>query len=383
VKLTVYRRDVGPANAELVAFQDGDGVWTVATGASGVYYGTASGQRYGFAAVCASAGHFLTYINQLTVSEAIEVTQGCEIGDAAASRAYSVSGNVTGLSAGDIAAVLVGYHAGFSAADGAYAVKTNSGNFDLIAENLRNAPYKYILAHNFAVTANVTKNLDFAAEGVAAVPHALSLANVDATWTTNVYSRMETALGTVADFAGGDSTQWLALPVAQIQANDLHSVDVLSVDSSATKSREVTRYVTTPADLSLTLPADLGAVGAQTYVTSPTALVEFNWDAYPSATAYQMTTGSAFVFSTITTSTGWLGSSAQYDYRQPDLTALPGWSSSWSPPGKTMFFWKLAAVSSSRGIPGVLFEPYVLRPTAALDGSTVQRAQRSGSIDVP
>ncbi|MEO7730688.1 MAG: hypothetical protein ABIY55_06930, partial [Kofleriaceae bacterium] len=92
--LTTYRT-TGPVNTQLVAFQDGDGPWTVLSGVAGVYTATLTSGRYGVMTSCVSTafggGSSILYG---TVSDGTKLySSDCEEPSAAAA---NISGNVTG-----------------------------------------------------------------------------------------------------------------------------------------------------------------------------------------------------------------------------------------------------------------------------------------------
>ncbi|TMQ07589.1 MAG: hypothetical protein E6J91_35050 [Deltaproteobacteria bacterium] len=80
------------ANADLLAFQDGDGPWTSVTGTGGVYRFTVRDERYGVAVGCkGSYGGVALYYQLVSETSDLTVT-GCERFDGAANLTIDVQG---------------------------------------------------------------------------------------------------------------------------------------------------------------------------------------------------------------------------------------------------------------------------------------------------
>jgi hypothetical protein len=242
---------------------------------------------------------------------------------------------------------------------------------------------KIVVERDLSVTGNTTRNVDFASAGFAPESHAISLNNIDGTWTVNgsSSSSLITATGTRI-VLGSSATAWLAFPAGQTRPDDLYLISI-----SANKSgnwRRASRFVGTPADLSLDMPsADISNASASAVVTSPSPMIEFTWDADPSADVYILHfDGAAYLWDAYV-SPGWLGAGPNYDYRQPDLSSVSGWDSAWDVTSPTTIAWNVNADSSSQGLSGSLIQLDLVSPSAGLDGLTRRSAFRGGAFTVP
>jgi hypothetical protein len=221
---------------------------------------------------------------------------------------------------------------------------------------------------------DINWDVDFTAQGFAPEMHAVTVENGSNQFST---TSLETRFHTLNVPLGNVSGHWYGLPSSRLALNEAHKVqtDV----SSGTKSQNAYVCQGAPADVTIHLPDAFGSAGVQTYATSPAALFEFSWDAYPTATMYVMGVYSQdyTVSWTGVVSPGWLGARATYDYRQPRLSALAGWSSAWDLPSSGTFPWYVGAGVASNGVLGFLGN------CLGSDGMRGGVALESNQIDVP
>ncbi len=380
VTLTVYERWAGAVNAALVAFQDGDGEWTTITGTNGVYQELAHGERYGFAVVCDSYS-VRPHIFQMTVTETTELTYAVMC-DPTTTQANKVSGTLSGLSGG-FTSIGVGQGQTTSYTT-AYQLYVSSGTYDFVAARKSGTTAnKLVVSRGVVVGGDTVWNIDFANEGFAPEAQTLTVNNLDGTWTvTQSSSSLITSRGTALDL-GGSAAQWLALPAGQGVTNDMYLLDVTASQASG-NFRRVSRYVANAGEVSLDMPtANVTGASASAYQTAPSPLLEFKWDADPSADVYVLEMDGAGYIWEASVSPGWLGASDAYTYRQPDLSGVSGWDPSWDAPTPGTIAWTVRAESSSLDLGGALFQRNIVAPTADLDGLEQRSAMRGGAFTVP
>lgn len=130
-----------------------------------------------------------------------------------------------------------------------YQLFANSGNSDFVAARVGTVADKVVVDRSISVSGDTPRNVDFANEGFAPEVHAITLNNLDATWSVvESSSSIITNLGTRIGL-GGTATQWAGFPAAQTMTNDVYFVEVTA--ARAGTFRRASRYVTSPANFRL------------------------------------------------------------------------------------------------------------------------------------
>ncbi len=181
-----------------------------------------------------------------------------------------------------------------------------------------------------------------------------------ATWTVNNNGGASFGLTEVFTTAGASSAELTpgpgidrsstartvyGVPLAKTVAGDLHQV-VLTIGTLATQraSRQIVTYVRTVGDRTLAFGPVLPAPAVTSVSVAGAGMVRATGTLpteYSSGVALDVkSTGPTARFATVNTTRGFLGGSASYDVRMPDLTQVLGWDRTWSiQPGTLTNWW--------------------------------------------
>jgi hypothetical protein len=354
VNVTLVNR---PNNAAtfgfLVAFQDGDGAWTLAPAPTGDTYALpiASG-RYGVAWTCAATGNGGgggaardVVLGYFTVADRPSLT--ATIPDRCTDRITPVtlSGTVSNLGAtGGRYTVRIGARTAIvTAGTGAYTIDVPPGTYDLVLTHAPAATIgggadsvaeKALVQRAVDLSATKTMNLDFS-KAVATQSFAVTIATTGGargSTSTTLYTANATAAVLARDTTAPYAS--IALAAAQGVGTDVYdqSITVAGTGQSAT----TTDATATPGALTWSAPTPLGGALATVAATAPYPQIKATWSAYANAIGYQWAatqaqTGAACggAPACATTwiadvSSAWLGSAASY--QMPDLSKLAGWN---------------------------------------------------------
>lgn len=384
-------RDGVPANADFLAFQDGNSDWQVAQGTGGQYTLniTDTGGRYGVAIVCVNGVGVDVHILHATLAELSEVHYDCE--PTPSQNYVTVSGTVGGLDTNRWAHVFLGSGAGtVYPGMGTYSLQVEPGTYDLVALRYGGLETgvvdKVLLRRNVQVTADSTQNIDFgSAEAFAPEIHSVSVLGSTGETVISVafLSNGETAVGVGWQTNG---YQFAGIPTSRQIGNDFHLLSV--TDSRSGGWRSVLRYFKAPSDITVSLPDDFTSPEVTTAATAPYARFTASWMPYTGAQAYSLTyqleVGPASARSRqqggslswfVSLSAGWLGANSSYTL--PDFSALSGWNSAWGFPAGRSVRWNVLAVSSNRDLADLVAG---LRQQVPVDGLEIRQAGKWGYI---
>ncbi len=226
----------------------------------------------------------------------------------------------------------------------------------------------------------VLPTLTFGFEGFAPVFANVNVTNLsaDAALVGSVFTGVRGSsfvfLSTIADFVVGTPAQpYAAFPTGQLNAGELQEVVALSSDASNPNSgRSAGVYFTTVADRTIALGPNPNTPTVTKTVTAGIARPnvqlpsQSEYDRYISATYTQSTNQSANVFAT---AAYFGGLPTTWDVTVPDLSTVPGWSSTWGLQDGTLINWDVAVQGGA-----ITF----LDPTIS-DGGTTRGATVSSS----
>lgn len=387
-----------PANADFVAFQDGNGAWQVVSGAGGLYTLniTDSDGRYGVAIACVNGPDVEVYILHATRAELSEITHEC---DEPPSQSFvTVSGTVGGLGTDNWAQVFLGQGTGFTYPGmGTYSLQTAPGTYDLIAVKYVGFEIgsvdKVLIRRNVNATTDTTQNIDFdSAEAFAPEMHTVTVLGTAGETVGSVTFRSNgktvAALGTPYN-----TLRFAGVPTSRQVGNDFH---VLSVTDFGPQRvlRTVLRHFKAPTDITVALPDAFTSPEVTTAATTPYARFTASWSAYPGAQAYVLSYRShhhetvpmgraqkssrqhgGSVSWVIGLSANWLGANSSYTL--PDFSGLSGWNNAWGFPTGRFVEWTVTAASSNRNLADLVVGLAQQQP---VDGLEVRQSGKSGNI---
>ena len=368
-----------------VAGQDGDGAWQRLIGGGGAYTLTVASGRYALVAVCPDGyGSTSLTIWHYAVDETTTPSLVCD----GSAPWTTVTGTVTGLGASQTARL------GFGRVSGALTGATYSrpvppGTWDPILSRDDGTTTDRMIIHRNAYVGTTPSVLDFdfGTEGFAPTSRALTVTGAGAGETVHSGAGFRTRQGDSAPYIAPTGTA-LFIPVAQLEAGDMHVVYAGATDVAAGTTRAVEHYHHAAADAVIVLPP-VFAAAASVPTTSPQVQLRAAFQSATEATAY------AFRFSQYDASTGvgvswgavmtagWLGPAGAQTYTFPDLSALAGWDATWSPYDGITADYQVTEMRASTGFAGWVAargpRPGYAVPADA-DGLQFSYATKSGSI---
>ncbi len=400
-----------PANADFVAFQDGNGAWQVAQGTGGQYTlnVTDNEGRYGLAIACVVNGEVNVSIAHATTNELTEINHECGV---PSQNRVTVSGTVSGLGSDEGANISMDEDFGFAySANPNYSFQVPPGTYDLIATRGPTATQsinKVFIRRNMAVTGDTTINIDFnSADAFDPETHTAVISGVASGEEFGGEVMFLSDGKTFAWMGGGmemvsNTFQFASIPTNRQVGNDIHGLDASAFANST--QRSVMRFFKAPMDINVTLPDPFTSPDVTTAATSPYARFTANWSSYPGAQAYVLEFGGEQVvkgrrtllrpvaipsnrprpnrsrqivglFWSVGLSVGWLGANSTYTL--PDFSGLSGWNNAWGFPAGGPVPWDVSVLASNRSLAELIKALAEERP---VDGLEVRQAGKSGSI---
>ena len=376
--VTLATTDYGtPRPATLVAFQDGDGAWQVATAGPGaIYTRTITTGRFGIATVC----HHPTPLDLVDVrvvyartdeltSEAID----CRLGPSS----VAVTGTVTGLAPGDRWQVTFGTTS-YGGTTTTYAAQVRPATYRPFAARLDAAGNMVAVLRlpRRDISAATVLDLDLSI-GVALERHAVTVNGLVAGETVDTYTYLGDDSGTYVELDEADEGSWPTLPASQSAPGDLYDVWANAVSGTG-QTRFVGRTVATGADQSFSPPPGLVTTGATLASTTPVRL-QATVDRVAPAFGYTLW---AFQFSApagvartfaVAMTAGRAGTAATLTIAHPDLSGVPGWDPAWSLQTGDDVSWNVGAGWSNQNLAAYFRSQHD-------DGLEIQGADASGSL---
>lgn len=364
-----FFRNGQPAQADFVAFQDGDGAWQAAQGSGGVYQMNVSdpGGRYGLAIAYTEVGHGTgssshVQIFHATVQEVAEIRW--DAGDPPATSTVTVSGTVTGP-AGNYAMIAMRQAQTSAFAGATYSLSVAPGVHDLAAALFPgfDKAERLVLRRGVQVAADTTIDISFdSAEAFAPVSFTAGVEGGAGTFGGAVLS-FTTAGGTTVPLVQLFETdlgnlQLGGVPASKQQEGDIHNLTVFSYG----ERRTAIRYFKQPNNLTVTLPPPFGDVSVTSAGETPYLRLTAQWQPYQDAQGYymiftsetpQVSGRSRQVTTTawsVNLSSGWIGGGSSYTL--PDLSGVPGWDNKWGlvlVPGGWVS-WEVGALTSNMAL---------------------------------
>lgn len=311
--------------------------WQAVDGGGGVYTFTIESGRYAVATVCAQTAGAVVRTQRLLTSDTTELAIQCPWH----ARTGSFTGSISGLETGDTVFIQLGT-ALASATFGSptYSAMVLGGGADLMAARMdSNADLqRMIIERGFPVQDGGSINFDLGAGGFAPVINQIEITGALEGEEPYLTPAFYTARGAVAFLGELDAPDWAGVPAAQLEANDVHVLD-LEIGSRAENTyRQVFAFMSEAADVSLAFPPPGDDPTVTVADTSPYVRLRYE----PArASGHQLselrfgqTDGPESQWRDFASS-GWLD--AGYPIETPDLSDLDGWNPDWAlQPGATV-----------------------------------------------
>ncbi|MGH7582985.1 MAG: hypothetical protein ACREL5_07165 [Gemmatimonadales bacterium] len=343
-----------------VAYKDGTGAWTVASGTNHIYHITISSNSGGYAAVTGSAGIYNTNVylgtkNDLTLVPIAFCTTPTVTGG------YTVGFTVAGLQSQSSLAFL-GLGGSLATAFGfnpaGQFLHVPAGTFDLIgyAQQSATAPSstdRGYVQRGVAVSADMNLgSIDFGgSHSFAPMPGTITITNPvgGETFTANLgyltsaacyRSELWSAVNAPSTFTG------YGIPTSQQTSGEYHSL-IINGDTP-TSSRSDFEDFQAFGNRNVTLPALLAGVNIMrsgTAYTIEAATFTAPTDITSPYMSFYYADGTNFNSAQISASPTYLAS-AGYSLAMPDFSSLTGFSNSWEPMVGNSMAWSLTAGSA-------------------------------------
>lgn len=327
-----------PSGTPLVAFQDGDGAWQVASGSHGVYTARVHDNRYAVAVACPSVPTIaaLPFVHQyyrtLEDGRSLDVV-GCttSLDDA------SITINLSGVLGADAPLVWIGSAVGGGRRNIPIVISAARGKSDVFIMNIQagGTPDFY---RGPTIDVQADQTIDVAVSGTQPEVHAITAAGlaadtplaVDTYYATSYSHGLWPMFGTREP---NEVSHYTTLGAYARQPGDLTNVRVGAPpinDNGVVASRYVQLDMAAPIDLSVDLPA-AWLVTPPTIIDAATAQTSVTLPITPSTLGivdYTITFRSVFYTSLIElhATSGWVGTAGSSStITTPDLSHLPGW----------------------------------------------------------
>lgn len=330
------------ANAELVAFQDGDGPWTALTGSGGVYHARVSGQRYAVATGCVASPAWNLSLSYQALSDTKEVhADGCN----EATGLVHVKVDLQGAPAGDAIEVWFAGQRAVGSAGSLLELDVPKGMIEPFARSHPPGPEtvadKEYIAPTVDLQADQTLTYDFGGLGKPFESHPLTVTGLEADETAVVNSSYATPNSQIQYpvltrlFSGAPDT-YVTLDATLRKPVDISNITVIATrtDVGLDHARYVrsafqtveARTLALPASFAAPEPTVVDATTSRTTLTIPTAapaLVKLQYTA-----SFSTTRSSDFATRglALRVRPGWIGAASSVTIATPDLSGLPGWS---------------------------------------------------------
>jgi len=328
----------------LVAYQDGDGPWTLAPGSNGRYVAPVVGPRYGVAVACdAAAPPPVVLYRFATVGEAAVQRFDCNQPPVDAVR---INGQILGTGGTRAYRYVAGANLGDTAGDVAYSAMVHRGQADLIAalKGIGTTPGRSLRIPDLVLDADRTVAIDFAASTPNVRVPVTVTNRLGETLLTRSRLRVVLDNGEPARYSLYSSYSQNNSPtgggwpwIETLASSLLRPGDLVEQTASAAIPSTASRYAyvwqASPASVTLDLPDAFAAVPPDFSVDPSHPRLEFPTDG--SSLGYLAYTG--FLISAGPTveldwSSGWIGDSAVVVTAVPDLRGLAGWTSAFDIP---------------------------------------------------
>jgi hypothetical protein len=378
ITVTSYK-DLLQQNAAVVAYQDGSGSWTAATGGGGLYTFDITGSRYAVAWVCSSSATArVVHAYYLTRTDATRFVADC----GASTTPYHVTGAVSGLTTGQSVNIQFGSISNTPASFGSatYDIDAIQSPMDIVLSVKTNGDFVKFLRQSTLLSATMNFNL---ANGFLPESHTGSVTNAAPGETLEFDGHWLTKYGT-AVLLGGAGTAFSTIPAADIMTSDVQFVTAIGL--SSTGYRTATIWGTTLADSAFTLPPFIGTVDASaTARHSIHASVPAAAGDYYTLDVRQTVSGGSPLSANdfVSVSSGWVGSAANVALDVPDLSAFSGWLTGWNNVAGTAIDWTVSQQTNNHGFAAIV--PSIAPGTLTPDSFATQTATSTsaGSSLIP
>jgi len=339
---------------EWLAYQDGSGAWTRVTGVGDVYTFAIASARAGIAIATTSAGgQSSVIVYYATQSELVagSVENLCDVQAAG----KTVTGTVSGLGAGEQAALSLGDASTQALADGTVTFDgVPDGNVDLVGFKASpgDATDRMILARGLAPAAGGDiGTIDFAADGFDPVSGAITVqggSGAGGLWTVAYATSPSPGACYVAQLQNGTytSTQFTArgAPSGQQAAGEFHVFMAREglYTVSTTFADMADHTITFGAALPAATITDISGGGVYRRVRAELTLPSD----YGSIVTIAVTDNAGDRSISALATSGWLGGLG-VSLEIPDLTGAAGWNDAWAPASSSTSNWLFQATGSS------------------------------------
>jgi hypothetical protein len=342
------------ANADLVAFQDGDGDWTEVTGTDGVYHLGVHGDRYGVAVGCNGRGNSGTEFYYQSVAEAGELAVGgCIRPLDLANLAITIDG--TGS---DSIELWVGGSLAFAEIGHQTIVTVDAGAKDILALDARVSGRRHVYRGPIPdAAAHRALTIDWSqASPPVGFPLAISdPANAPGVWgvvSSYLVPRGRASRTIEIDF--DKPSTYTAVPEALRKPGEIIRVEASETGNpvgptTSLLGRSAFQEMATPAAVTLS-PADYLSVAEPTIDTNAVSQLSVTVPIHASQLGHTVSVAS-FTTSTVVEALryqrmfvrpGWAAGAASVALRVPDLRNLASWTTDMELSGRTEVDWSVS-----------------------------------------
>lgn len=331
VTFTNQLGDGRAANIDLVAFQDGDGPWQVATGTAGAYTTTVTSGRFGVLWACKRASDGAAFVNlgyyAVSDGKARYAVSFCAL---ATPPRVMISGTVAGAMMGD----QIFISDGVSSSQGPpanWSLQAAAGAGTLIAMRLSNNRPVGMLLQHVQYAAGATFGLDFNQQFFPAESDLTEDPTAGTTPVMTTYYRDESGGIHRIDVSLTAVNKYRVVPADRVG----NGVSLLYASGSAANaSRSIQRAFKNPVGQTMTLPATyLLSAAPRVTSTVPYPIVEVALPRRQGASYYEVNygafpaMGNKFQIWDVVYSAAWADAAGgtAIASKLPDLSALPGW----------------------------------------------------------
>lgn len=333
VRLTVLDGAI-PTNATWVAYQDGDGPWTVIQGEDGEYVFPNEKDRYAIALVCIETDLTPVVVWRATRAELPALRLPC---NPPGGERVSVSGQVLGVASGDEYAVSAGHGTtiGWEYPDDTYGVGTDPGPTDVMLRRINGTAVDFVLVRDLDLTADISLDLDLAS-GFDPIPSTVTVTGAAGDDTVLVNAAFLTPNGTQLSEFGKPSPVWSGIPSDQLRPHDLQIVtaEASNYPNYPVRYRVARAYLHEAADRTFAVPPRLNTPTVERIDEEPEdgwlryARLRVTIDREDGVQLYSLHIGDPENQSrdwTDFATAGWLDQSSDV-METPDLSHLDGWN---------------------------------------------------------
>jgi hypothetical protein len=260
----------------------------------------------------------------------------------------TLTGTVTGLTAGQSAVVVMGSNSAATTGSNYTLQGVPARPMDLVAtRGTRSAegflvPDRLIVRRSLDLTSTIPQ-LDFTAvEAFAPGSNSLTVTGFASGFALEFQNTLWTATATYgvvhSGVAAGGSSTLFAVPAAQLAAGEMHELFVDSYKPDGTEGQQAVSYYGAPADRNEALGPLMSTAQASTTTTSPYARLRGQLPSqaeYGTAAQFvfiQGNPGSRRVVILVSTSPYNGGRPTTWDVLIPDFSGVSGFTTSWMPP---------------------------------------------------